>query len=330
VGQVQITVTPASADISLDGKSLGTGKFEGNVAVGDHTLHISADGYKPVDKPITVVAQQTVSAEANLERIITAEEIAARRAAEDAEALRGFYGQLAAFGAWPPVSSHIGCDQAAQAVGQIADTCSPGYVYGGGGTLRGGYSWGWFGLELIGGFMVDRQEDDITYTSTATMGTMAPTGSAATTTGAYPHSEAYTITSMTGLAALGPRLTTTGRRFRLTLGVAGGAAIRSISLSRAMSNGLSEPSGFSDTETAVSPAGVADVGFIVGSTPGVNFVIGAMAWGELPSTTQTGSQNIQETPAGGGVPFSAQAGPYTLLNGPQVYIGPYLGVRFGH
>jgi hypothetical protein len=55
-----------------------------------------------------------------------------------------------------------------------------------------------------------------------------------------------------------------------------------------------------------------------------------MAWGELPSTTQTGGQNLQETPAGGGTPFSAQAGPYTLLNGPQVYIGPYLGIRFGH
>ncbi len=325
VGQLQVTATPEKADIALDGKSIGTGKFEGPVAVGDHALRVSLDGYKPVEKPITVSPQATVTVEAPLERIITAEEIAAAQAARDAEAIRGFYGQFAVFGAWPPVSTHIGCDQATQPVGAINQSCSPGFVWTGGATLRGGYSWGIFGVELIGGFMYDRQEDDVTYTSTSTVAT-TPTGNQL---GAYPHSEAYTLVGMTGLAALGPRLTTAGRTFRLTLGAAGGVAIRNVALTRSLSNGVSESSGYSDSETAISPAILGDLGFIIGSTPGVNFVIGGMAWVELPSQTQSTPQSLQENP-GGGTTFSATSGPYTVLNGPQVYIGPYLGLRFGH
>jgi hypothetical protein len=153
-----------------------------------------------------------------------------------------------------------------------------------------------------------------------------PTG---TQLGAYQHSEAYTLVGMSGIAAAGPRLMTTGRTFRLTLGAAGGVAFRNIQLTRSLSNGVSESSGYSDTETAISPAILGDLGFIIGSTPGVNFVIGGMAWVELPSQTQTNSQNLQENPSGG-TSFNAASGPFTILNGPQVYIGPYLGIRFGH
>lgn len=324
VGRLQITAHPDQADIALDGKSIGTGKFGGPVAVGDHTLHVSLDGYKPVDKTITVAPQATLSDDIPLERIITAEEIAAAQSARDWEAIRGFYGQVTVFGAYPPVSTHITCDQATPPEGAINQACSPGFVWTGGATLRGGYSWGIIGVELIGGFMYDRQEDDATYTSTAAT-TVVPTS---TQLGAYQHSEAYTIAGMTGLAALGPRLTTAGRRLRLTLGAAGGVAIRSITLTRSVSSGVTD-NGYSDNETAVSPAILGDVGFIIGSTPGVNFVLGAMGWVELPSTVQTGSQNLQEMPSGG-TAFNAQTGPYTVVSGPQVYVGPYLGMRFGH
>ena len=74
-------------------------------------------------------------------------------------------------------------------------------------------------------------------------------------------------------------------------------------------------------------------GFIVGSTPGVNFIFGGMAWAEFPSTTQVNGQTTNETANGTSFTVSnpgAGSGPFTVQNGPQVFIGPYVGIRFGH
>ena len=51
--------------------------------------------------------------------------------------------------------------------------------------------------------------------------------------------------------------------------------------------------------------------------------------GQVASDTQVNSQSTQVTPSNG-LPFSATSGPFTVLSGPQVYIGPFLGIRFGH
>jgi hypothetical protein len=267
-----------------------------------------------------------VSSEIDLVRLVTADEIAAAEAARDAEAIKGGYGQLTVFGAWPPLSTHLACDETAAPVNGNSSSCSPGFVFGGGAALRAGYSWGILGLELVGAFLYTRQEDDVTYTANSVM-TGAP---AIPSLGAYQHSEAYTITSMGGLLAAGPRVMTPGRGFRLTLGAAGGMSIRQITLDRAMSNGISESSPYSGNVTAISPAATGDLGFIIGSTPGVNFVIGAMAWAELPSQTVVSAKNVAETPTSGGNHFNQPSGPYKVLDGPQVFIGPYLGIRFGH
>ena len=329
--QLTIAAHPDGADIALDGKSLGTGKFDGQVAVGDHVLKISLAGYKTIEKPITVAPQTTVSAEFTLVHQVTDAELAAEQAARDAAALHGFYGQLTVFGAWPPLSSHLDClNETAPAVGPIKEGCSSStFVYGGGGTLRGGYSWGIFGLELVGAFMANHWEDDATYTSTA----VNPPTPSTPSMGAYAHTEAYTFTALGGMAALGPRLATTGRTFRLTMGVAGGVSFRNIQMDRSLSNGLSESPAYSQTVFTVSPGALGDIGFIVGSTPGVNFVFGGMVWAELPSTTQASGQTTNET--ANGTQFQVNAGgqgsgPFTVVTGPQVFIGPYLGIRFGH
>ena len=329
-GQLKIAVHPDGADIALDGKSIGKGTFDGQVAVGDHTLKITLASYKAVEKPITVVAQSTVSAEFTLEHQVTDAELAAEQAAKDAEAIRGFYGQLAVFGAWPPVSTHLDCNETANPdSSQVSESCTTGFVYSGGGAVRVGYSWGIFGLELVGGFMYSRWEDDATYTSNTTNMTNPMTPGL----GEYQHTEAYTFTSMAGLGGLGPRLTTAGRTFRLTLGAAGGVVYRQIQMDRSMSNGVSESPSLSLSTSVISPAAIGDIGFIVGSTPGVNFIFGGMAWAEFPSTTQVNGQTTNETANGTSFTVSnpgAGSGPFTVQNGPQVFIGPYVGIRFGH
>jgi hypothetical protein len=324
-GQLEITTEPKSAQIALDGKPIGTGTFAGQVAVGDHVLRIAAAGYTPIERPIAIAGQTTFAAQIALEPQVTDADIAAAEAARDREAMLGFYGQVTFFGVSPAVATHIECSDAAAAVGAVSSLCNPGFAYGGGAALRGGYSFGSVGLELVGALMVDHWEDDIPYTATS----IQTSNPAKPSIGAYQHSEAYTFTEMSGILAAGPRLATTGRLVRVTIGAAGGVAFRNVQLDRTMSSGLSESSPYSGSALVASPGLLGDAGFIFGSPPGASFVLGAMAWVEFPASAELGAQAIQETTSGG-TRFTTTSGPYTLLSGPQLYVGPYLGVRFGH
>jgi len=322
---LHVTAHPDGADIALDGKSIGTGHFEGEIAIGVHELTVSLDGYKPADKHVTIVPQAVASEDVMLEHLVTAEELAAAREKEDAEAIRGGYGQVALFGAYPASSTHLSCGEVAAPGAGINDTCTTGFVLGGGLAVRGGYSFGIVGLELVGLFMANHWEDDVTYTSSGGAGA---TG-AATSIGSVAHDEAYTFTTLGGIVAAGPRLTTAGRNFRVTLGAAGGVAIRDFQLSRSLSNGLSESPAYSGSALAVSPAVTGDLGLIMGSTPGVNFILGVMTWVEVASTTKVNAQSPTETTSGNAT-FTAPSGPLTVESGTQIYVGPYLGIRFGH
>jgi hypothetical protein len=323
--RLHVVAHPDGADIAIDGKSVGTGSFDGEVSIGEHRLLVSLDHYKPSEKPVTVVAQAAASEDVVLERLVTPEELAAAREKEDAEAIRGGYGQVAVFGVYPAASTQLDCGEVAAPSTGFGDTCSKGFVLGGGLAARGGYSFGVLGLELVGIFMANHWENDVTYASNG--GT--PASGAPTSLGGVAHDEAYSYTTLGGMVAAGPRLMTSGRQFRVTLGVAGGLAFRDFQLGRSLSNGLSESPAYSGSALAVSPAVTGDLGLIIGSTPGLNFVLGAMAWVEVASTTKVNAQSATET-TGGGATFSGASGPFTVESGAQVYVGPYLGVRFGH
>jgi hypothetical protein len=324
-GQLEITTQPKSAEIALDGNPIGTGAFAGQVAVGSHVLRVAAPGFTPVARPIAIAGQTTLATQIVLDPQVTDADSAAAQAARDAEALRGLYGQVTVFGAIPPVSTHIQCGDAAPAVAPVSSSCNPGSAFGGGASLRGGYSFGSVGLELVGAIMVDHWEDDIVYTTASVQPHNPPNPSI----GAYPHAEAYTFTATSGMLAAGPRLTTTGRLVRVTIGAAGGVAFRNVQLARSLSNGLSESSAYSGSVLVVAPGFLGDAGLILGALPGASFVLGAMAWVEFPASAEVGALETQETTQNG-TPFNASSGPYTLLSGPQVYVGPYLGLRFGH
>jgi hypothetical protein len=142
------------------------------------------------------------------------------------------------------------------------------------------------------------------------------------------HQESYTYSSLGGMVAAGPRFATPGRLFRFTLGAAGGIAIRSTQFSRQLMDGLVENPAQSFSVTLVTPAIVADAGFIMGSTPGANFVIGAMMWADFPPAQQTVPVTTQGLAAN--TSFPIQVPSYPVEKGPQFYVGPFLGVRFGH
>ena len=320
-GHVHIDATPATAKILIDGKEVGVGQADVDLAVGTHAVRVADVGYKPVSQTITVEAgtlqRDSVPLETLGPAVESPEELEARRRLEDADAMRGPYGQVTVFGAFPTSTFDVSCSGLTG-----GPSCSDGFPIAGGLSLRGGYSLGWVGLELVGLFLADYRSDTINYPG------ILPPIPTPMSAAQVNHQESYTYSSAGGMIALGPRFATPGRTFRFTVAAAAGVAVRSIQFQRQLSGGLAENPTQSFSTTVVSPGITCDAGFVIGSTPGANFVIGAMMWVDFPSTQQTLATTTEGS--SGTSTFAIPVPSYTVEQGAQIYIGPYLGVRFGH
>ena len=66
-GSVDITSSPAMADITLDGKAVGTTPVKlNNILVGEHKITVSKSGYQPYTTTVTVAEGKTVTVSAEL------------------------------------------------------------------------------------------------------------------------------------------------------------------------------------------------------------------------------------------------------------------------
>jgi hypothetical protein len=193
-------------------------------------------------------------------------------------------------------------------------------------SVRGGYSFGALGIEGVAVLMADYANDSVTYTAPATS-SFAP-GSIADVS----HGESYSWLRTAGMIAAGPRFITPGQSVRFTIGAAGGLVIREVFLTRTLSGNAAELPPYSDAALVLSPGLTADIGLTIGSVPGASFSFGAMVWTDFPSATQVPQKGINQsvTTASGSTILNGTVGPFTVESGPQVYVGPYLGLRWGH
>jgi len=67
-GTVAIDTGVPDAQIKLDDKVVGVGRFTGVIPSGGHRVSVSADGYKPYDSDVTVLDNQTRSVSIQLEK----------------------------------------------------------------------------------------------------------------------------------------------------------------------------------------------------------------------------------------------------------------------
>jgi hypothetical protein len=312
-GRLQITTSPSSAAIAIDDKPVSVGTFDDQVPVGRHTVRVSAADFRAVDRQVSIEAQSTVTLGVTLEPWVSPEEQAKKQEEEDADAIRGGYGGLTFFGTYPVNAQHVDCSTLA---GQA--TCTTGLPLSGGAAIRGGYSFGMIGIELVGAFLAEGWTDTVAYAPSSAPGTPG-----------IAHQESYMLLSAGGMIALGPRFMTSGRHARFTMGVAGGVADREFNLSRSVSGGVYDSgASYSGHRHVVSPGLLADFGLIAGTTPGVNFTIGVQAWVDWPATQSVPSATVTES--SGNKQYQTTVGPVTIENGTQVYVGPYIGLRFGH
>jgi hypothetical protein len=178
-------------------------------------------------------------------------------------------------------------------------------LYGGGLGVHVGYSFGHFGIEgvLTGGYdhasvqadLGTRKDNWNFYRSGGVVGVA----------GRYmPHFD-----------QLGP--------FRPTAGVMLGLAGRAVGYQRLIADTTTKDK--ASFEFYMAPAMMFDIGFTVGNTPGAKFYLGFMMMLELPSGTELPSGNSKD----GKFPIPRTA-KVEAATGVEIFIGPTLGLAFGH
>lgn len=130
----------------------------------------------------------------------------------------------------------------------------------------------------------------------------------------------------------GPRLTSKGQAARFTFAVTPGVAFRNYVMGRTVELGLPilPPTVYTHSAHDNAFGMLLAGGVMFGSTPGTKLTLGIVAWIDFAShvTTNGGSNITGNIPGIPGVPVTRPM--YPVTNATNVYIGPSLGVSFGH
>jgi hypothetical protein len=318
-GRLRVTATrPPGAEISIDGQKMGQGVWEGDLPSGPHQVVVEARGFVTYAAKVDVATGQTrsesvtlpVSGDAERERL-------AREAADESSRYEGLFGEVA-------LNANVTTLSRPTPACQPGATCDEGFPAGGALVLRGGYNFGILGFELAGAVFGSTYEDTLKYTA-------PPAGTQVQPVEAnFTHTESYRYASVGGFVGLGPRITSRGQTLRVTLGVDGGAYLRQYWLARTLTGDLTDTSAYSDSQ--IGPGALADLRILLGSTPGVRFTFGVMALLEMGSALTTAPQ---QRPAASSAASTAGAANLAvpgldLASTTQLYVGPVLGIDFGH
>jgi hypothetical protein len=135
---------------------------------------------------------------------------------------------------------------------------------------------------------------------------------------------------VSGFFGAGYRLATATVPARFTLGIAPGAVVRALQFNdnyQCQGTCMDSPGNNIGLKLWAAPGFHADIGLLVGDTPGRKFVLGFDVWADFPSK-QTVGPDVQS-------PFPQRD--YSLANkslviaqGPEVVFGPTIGMRLGH
>jgi len=330
---VQVRTNDGKGLIYIDGAIKGEGAFAGDVTPGPHTLVVSRDGYQRYEKAISLGPNET-SAETVTLTPVGSVGPAATSAERKVEGIYGGVGVLGLFGVGGMGTElETGCDT----LGAVS--CNTPAPVGGGVFGYGGWTWDPVGFELMVGGGVDTVQQTAHFTGLSQSGTPIPAASPA-------RNEAFTIVRAGGLGAVRARATFQGSVIRATFAGGIGLSYHTLWMKRdatttqeqpALSNTYSVNPG---TVAYVSPALSLEgaVHFRVGETTAI--ALGLEVWADNASVTGTNAApGAQPLPlvnpnANPNAPSSGNIQPiptpsYHLATGPQVFLGPFLGLQFG-
>jgi hypothetical protein len=328
---VNITTSDGKGVIYLDGVVKGEGKFTADVAPGPHSVVVSRDGYQRYEKSLTLDPRQTWA-----ETVTLAQTVSANAGQGEAEhAYKGLYGGFGLTGLFGLGGMGTSLETECPTLG--AQSCSTPNAIGGGGYGYIGYTWDPVGFELMLGGMADSEKQ------TATFAQGSPTAGSSLLPAANPaRVETFSFTRIGGVAAIRARVGFQTHLIRGTLSAGPGFSYRLMQMERdalATDNSGRSDKYLPSPVSYFSPAITADASAQLRLSPTVAIALGVFFWADNASIA--GNNSI---PPSGGCPGpnchvltngnSATSVPiptpgYTVASGPQVFIGPYLGMQFG-
>jgi hypothetical protein len=318
-GSLEVRVETVKGEIFVDGEKVGEGTYKGELSVGEHQLRVTAKGYQPFEKAVTIVAGE-VTAETVELRKATAGEVK-----EDIErpwTFDGLYGGLQFIGMFGPAGSGNTLENACDVTG--ATSCDGGLPMGGGIGGYIGYAFAPVGLELLilGGGDIHRPHATFDGVTSSEVNPLV----------AQPaRDEDFIIGRFGGGGAIRLRLLHPIDRFRITGAIGAGLAYRHMLLGRdgAAANGATSsvsPEGDGYLTGVLSVEVAAQV--LLGGTTAL--ALGFNMWLEHAGDgVATPADNNVFLIKDGEVPAPHATPAYDMASGTQLFIGPFLGLHFG-
>jgi hypothetical protein len=323
---LKVSTSDGKGIIYVDGVVKGEGAFTGDVAPGTHTIDVSRDGFQRYEKTVALAERQTWAETVTLQ--ITAG--AGSGAGEADRAYEGIYGGFGLAGLFGVGGMGTELETNCGQLG--AASCSTPGPIGGGAFGYLGYTWNPVGFELVLGGIVDEAKQ------TATFASGAPTASSGLVPAATPaRTESFSFLRFGGFAAVRARVAFQTRLFRGTLAGGLGASYRSMAMERDAV--ATDGSGRSDKYVPggvgyVSPGITAEGAVQFRLTPTVAVQVGLFMWADNASIAGSNAVQPSSTPhaltngsLGSAAPIPTPQ--YHLATGPQVILGPFLGMHFG-
>ncbi len=325
-GRLRITTVPANATIVVDGNTVGTGAWEGELPEGTHRIEVSLPGQTPQTRDIALGRGQVIVQEIPI--------VTAIATMKQQPVYEGIYVRLSIFG-------HIGAGMPNETTDVTSNDGDVTLHFGAG--LRIGRMWDWWGAEVVALGMFEHRDVSYMYNGPPVGGNGGST------------SFGYQTNSPAAFFGIGPRIVSKDDTVRFTFGIAPGLGVHAVSVHTKDNNnngGSSPPSNNPGgsrfvqqtttgtqsgntpiTDNVGSNAGytafgfLMDGGILLGSTPGTKFYLGVQAWLDFAPTLVVGPDT--QTP----VPNNAFKRPgrgVAVFDGTQLYVGPTLGVQWGH
>jgi hypothetical protein len=341
---VLLTTEFGGVTLKLNGRVVGTYRYEGSVAPGSYEVVAEYPGYQPFVKSVTLEPGQhfelkgihleppaaavvptppPVPADETREPV-TDESTETKPKADDSSEYEGMYGYLDLLGMVAPTSTH---EWETNCPGTSCNTTAP---LGGGLALRIGYSFGAVGLELMALGGVDYSSASTTLPQVADPFSSLPTAVPANALpsgvsslpGGIPSQLAnqLSIVRVGGILGGALRLTTETKAVRFTVAGGGGVALRTIFSNVSLADGSSQ--------SYAAPALALDAGLLFG-----NFLhVGAFASFDFVDRVSVGlvprNFDITQLPP----PYDAiaqQQQSVDVFTGTQTFLGLLAGLHFG-
>jgi hypothetical protein len=320
---IKVTTSDGKGVLYLDGVVKGEGSFTADVPAGPHTIVATREDYKRFEKTLDLKEQQLWAETVTLEPDVAVKSIATTSAERAFEGLYGGFGLAGLFGVGGMGSElETSCDTLGAA------SCNTPSPSGGGAFGYVGWTWNPVGFELFGAFMTDVAHPSAHFNATLTQGAGNPLASPG-------RDEDFTIGRTGGLLALRVRGSTQWEKVRLTAAGGVGVSIKEMGVQRSAtatdgSNGTDKFSAGGVVYTSAALSAELAAHYRVTQTIGISLGVEMLAdSASMGGSTAVGpeSGHALVTPSGQVAPIPTPQ--YHLATGPQVFLGPFVGMIFG-